>query len=251
MSSYQKNKLEVKNVSHHFDGLVAVENIHLYVKEKEFVAIIGPSGCGKSSILNIIAGLLVPSEGEVFVDNKAVTGIAGKVSYMNQKDLLLPWKKIIDNVALPYRVKGMKKKDAREKVKEFFNTFSLEGFEKHYPNQLSGGMRQRAALMRTYMCEKDMMLLDEPFGGLDAITKIQMQDWLKKVMNKLNRAVLLITHDIDEAIYLSDRIYVMSKRPGKIKAEISVQLDKSDRMRCTTSQEFNQLKGNIMELLQS
>lgn len=251
MSSYQKNKLEVKNVSHHFDGLVAVENIHLYVKEKEFVAIIGPSGCGKSSILNIIAGLLVPSEGEVFVDNKAVTGIAGKVSYMNQKDLLLPWKKIIDNVALPYRVKGMKKKDAREKVKEFFNTFSLEGFEKHYPNQLSGGMRQRAALMRTYMCEKDMMLLDEPFGGLDAITKIQMQDWLKKVMTKLNRAVLLITHDIDEAIYLSDRIYVMSKRPGKIKAEISVQLDKSDRMRCTTSQDFNQLKGNIMELLQS
>lgn len=248
MNSYQKNKLEVKNIIKTFEDILVVDSISLNLKENEFVSLLGPSGSGKSTIFNIIAGLLKPDDGKILIDSEDFTGKTGRVSYMYQKDLLLPWKKIIDNVALPLVVKGMKKKEAREKAAEYFRIFGLEGFEMKYPFQLSGGMRQRAALMRTYMFSKDIILLDEPFGGLDAITKRKMQYWLLEVLENLRASILFITHDIEEAIFLSDRIYILSDRPAKVKEEIKIDLPKPRKSEIITSTEFNDIKRHIINI---
>ncbi|RKD33749.1 ABC transporter ATP-binding protein [Thermohalobacter berrensis] len=251
MNSCQKNneKLLVKNLRKSFENLLVVDNISLTLKENEFVTLLGPSGCGKSTIFNIIAGLLNPDKGNVYIDGENYTGKTGRVSYMYQKDLLLPWKRIIDNVALPLVIKGESKRKAREKVKKYFEVFGLEGFEYKYPFQLSGGMRQRAALMRTYMFSKDVILLDEPFGGLDAITKSKMQKWLLDVLNKLKASILFITHDIEEAIFLSDKIYILSDRPASIKEEIIINLPKPRDREITTSEEFNEIKRHILNIM--
>ncbi len=249
MSIYQKNKLFVKNIYKSFDEILVVDNVSIELKENEFVSLLGPSGSGKSTIFNIISGLVKPDEGEVLIEDVDFTGKSGRVSYMYQKDLLLSWKKIIDNVALPLVIKGIKKKEAREMVKKYFEIFGLEGFEYKYPFQLSGGMRQRAALMRTYMFSEDIILLDEPFGGLDAITKGRMQSWLLDVLKTLNASILFITHDIDEAIFLSDRIYILSERPAQIKAEIKVDIPRPRNNDIVTTSRFNEIKKNIMEML--
>lgn len=237
------------NIISTYESLEVINQINMHVHSGEFVTILGPSGCGKSTLFHILAGLLKPDSGQVFIDNEDVTGKTNLVSYMYQKDLLLPWKKVIDNIALPYVIQGFNKKEARDKVQEYFEIFGLSGFEEYYPNQLSGGMKQRAAMMRTYMNEHDIMLLDEPFGRLDAITKLKMQQWLKKVRKKFNRTILFITHDIEEALYLSDRIYILSDRPASIIKEIDVELDQSDFLTCTTSEGFNLLKAEIIGLL--
>ncbi|WP_432663013.1 ABC transporter ATP-binding protein [Wukongibacter baidiensis] len=249
MSIYQKNKLHIENIYKSFGDILVVDNVSLDLKENEFVSILGPSGSGKSTIFNIIAGLIKPDKGNVFIEDEDFTGKSGRVSYMYQKDLLLPWKKIIDNVALPLVVKGTNKKKAREIVQEYFKIFGLEGFEHKYPFQLSGGMRQRAALMRTYMFSKDIILLDEPFGGLDAITKRKMQYWLLDVLGSLNASIFFITHDIDEAIFLSDRIYILSERPAKVKTEIKVDLPKPRNNEIITTSRFNEIKKDIMNML--
>ncbi len=249
MSIYQKNKLHIENIYKSFGDILVVDNVSLDLRENEFVSILGPSGSGKSTIFNIIAGLIKPDKGNVFIEDEDFTGKSGRVSYMYQKDLLLPWKKIIDNVALPFVVKGTNKKKARETVKEYFKIFGLDGFEDKYPFQLSGGMRQRAALMRTYMFSKDIILLDEPFGGLDAITKRKMQYWLLDVLRSLNASILFITHDIDEAIFLSDRIYILSDRPAKVSAEIKVDLPKPRNNEIVTTSRFNEIKKDIMNML--
>lgn len=248
MSSCQ-SKLKVNNIKKCFEDLLIIDDLSLNLNENEFVTILGPSGSGKSTLFNIIAGLLTPDEGNIFVDDVEHTNITGRVSYMYQKDMLLPWRKIIDNVALPLIIKGYKKKEAREKVEEYFKLFGLEGFEYKYPFQLSGGMKQRAALMRTYMFSKDIILLDEPFGGLDAITKAKLQDWLLEVLEKLDASILFITHDIEEAIFLSDRIYILSDRPAKIKEEIIIDIPKPRRREVTTSEEFNNIKRHILNIL--
>lgn len=248
MSSCQ-SKLKVNNIKKYFEDLLIIDDLSLNLNENEFVTILGPSGSGKSTLFNIIAGLLTPDEGNIFVDDVEHTNITGRVSYMYQKDMLLPWRKIIDNVALPLIIKGYKKKEAREKVAEYFKLFGLEGFEYKYPFQLSGGMKQRAALMRTYMFSKDIILLDEPFGGLDAITKAKLQDWLLEVLEKLDASILFITHDIEEAIFLSDRIYILSDRPAKIKEEIIIDIPKPRRREVTTSEEFNNIKRHILNIL--
>lgn len=249
MNSYQKNKLYVNNLYKSFDDILVVDKVSLELREKEFVSLLGPSGSGKSTIFNIIAGLISPDDGKIFIEDKDFTGKTGRVSYMYQKDLLLPWKKIIDNVSLPLVVKGMGRKKAREMVHGYFKIFGLEGFEYKYPFQLSGGMRQRAALMRTYMFSEDIILLDEPFGGLDAITKRKMQDWLLEVFDNLEASILFITHDIDEALLLSDRIYILSDRPANVKAEIEVDLPKPRGNEIVTTSRFNELKKNIMNML--
>jgi ABC-type nitrate/sulfonate/bicarbonate transport system ATPase subunit len=251
MSTYQKNstKLEVKSISKTFEDTPVVKGVSLYLKEDEFVSILGPSGSGKSTIFNIISGLMVPDEGKILIDGEDYTGKTGRVSYMYQKDLLLPWKKIIDNVSLSLVIKGESKKAAREKVAEYFSIFGIEGFEYKYPFQLSGGMRQRAALMRTYMFSKDIMLLDEPFGGLDAITKSKMHFWLLDVLSSLKTSMLFITHDIEEAIFLSDRIYILSERPAEIKEEIIINLPRPRRKEMITSSEFNDIKRRILDIL--
>jgi ABC-type nitrate/sulfonate/bicarbonate transport system ATPase subunit len=185
----------------------------------------------------------------VIIEGEGYTGKTGRVSYMYQKDLLLPWRKVIDNAALPLVIKGVKKQQARDTVKPFFKIFGLEGFEHKYPFQLSGGMRQRAALLRTYMFSKDIMLLDEPFGGLDAITRAKMHQWLLEVLQQLEASVLFITHDIEEAIFLSDRIYILSERPAFIKKEIRIDLKRPRTKEVLISKEFNDLKAEILSLL--
>lgn len=242
-------KLQVEHLKQNYEGMPIIDDISFYLSENEFVSLIGPSGCGKSTIFNIIAGIVPLDEGKVFIDGKNYTGEPGHVSYMYQKDLLLPWKKVIDNTTLPLIIKGEKSKKARKKVKPYLKLFGLEGFEYKYPFQLSGGMRQRAALLRTYMFSKDIVLLDEPFGGLDAITRSRMQAWLLQVIEKINTSVLFITHDIEEAVYLSDRIYVLSSRPAKIKEEVFISLPKPREREIVTSLKFNKIKKDILHNL--
>ena len=252
MNTYPKNnkkKLEIVHFQEDYENMPIIDDISLELRENEFVALIGPSGCGKSTIFNMISGLVKIDSGQVFIDGKESTGETGKVSYMYQKDLLLPWEKIIDNAALPLRIRGYNKKDARKQVKKYFKLFGLEGFEYKYPHQLSGGMRQRAALMRTYVSSKDIILLDEPFGGLDAITRLKMQNWLLGILDKLQVSILFITHDIEEAIFLSDRIYVLSNRPAKIKKEIVVDLSKPRDREIITSTRFNKIERDILNML--
>lgn len=250
MSIFQNNKkLKVENIKKSFGDTKVIENISLNVKEKEFVSILGPSGSGKSTIFNIISGLLKPDNGTISIDGNDFTGKTGRVSYMYQRDLLLPWKKIIDNVAMPLTLKGEKKKKARENVNKYFDIFGLKGYEHKYPSQLSGGMKQRAALLRTYMFSQDIMLLDEPFGALDAITRTKMQYWLLDIIDDLNASVIFITHDIEEAIFLSDRIYILSDKPAVIKEEIIVDLPKKRNKDIITDVKFNELKKYILEIL--
>lgn len=243
------NKVEIKNISKKFGKLHTLNNVSLSLKENEFVTILGPSGSGKSTLFNIIAGLLEPDKGDVFIEDELYTGKTGRVSYMHQKDLLLPWKNILENVSLPLVLKGKSKKEGEKEAIKHFKLFGLEGFENNYPNQLSGGMRQRASLLRTYLFSNDIMLLDEPFGGLDAITKRKMQSWLLEVFSNLNSSILFITHDIDEAIFLSDKVYVLSERPASIKEGFNIKIPRPRDKNTFISREFNETKGKILELL--
>ncbi len=238
-SCHNKNvKINIENIKKSYDDIVVLDNIDIKVFEGEFVSILGPSGCGKSTIFNIIANLIDYDNGKIDIN--------GKLSYMYQKDLLLPYKTIIDNVTLPMILNKEKKYIAYEKVKEYFNIFGLEGYENKYPSELSGGMKQRANFLRTYVASNDIMLLDEPFGALDSITKSSMQKWLSEVKSKVNSTILLITHDIDEAIMMSDRIYVISKKPSRVRKEFII--DKKYYNENKIENIFN-LKKEILELL--
>jgi ABC-type nitrate/sulfonate/bicarbonate transport system ATPase subunit len=242
-------KLRTEKIFKNYEGMPILDNISIELYENEFVSILGPSGCGKSTLFNIIAGLDTPESGTYYIDGEESAGKLGKVSYMHQKDLLLPWKKIIDNLAMPLVIKGMKKKEAREEAAKYLETFGLEGFGDKYPRQLSGGMRQRAALLRAYLFSRNIMLLDEPFGALDAITRSRIHYWLLNVVKKLNTSILFITHDIEEAILLSDRIYVLSERPARVKDEIVVDLKGERDKTIVTTAEFNAIKKRIMDNL--
>lgn len=214
-------KLEIDKLDVHFDGRQILGGLSFGVAEGEFVSLLGPSGCGKSTILNILAGLIRPEGGSVRVDGVLVDGTSDHFAYMPQEDLLLPWKTILDNVCLYGAIHGAKK-EAAAQARALFPVFGLAGYENAYPDALSGGMRQRAAFLRTAMCQADILLLDEPFGALDVITRGDMQDWLQNMRSQLNRTTLLVTHDIDEAIYLSDRILVLNGHPTTIREEITI-----------------------------
>lgn len=214
-------KLKLENLSCSFRGDSILENINLSVKDQEFVTILGPSGCGKSTLLNILSGVLKADSGRVLVEGEVVKGISGHFAYMPQQDLLLPWKTILDNVTLYGTIHHDKKKAKIEALKNF-KKFGLEGYENRYPRELSGGMRQRAAFLRTALCGADIMLLDEPFGALDVINKGKMQEWLKSLRKDLNRTTILVSHDINEAIYLSDRILILTGSPANFKKEFII-----------------------------
>ena len=211
-NSAKNKKITISNLCKRFKDKLILKDINLSVYEDEIVSIIGPSGCGKSTIFNILSNLTTPDSGEI--------NINGKFSYMYQKDLLLPYKNIIDNVSMPLILKNEKKKKSHEKVKPYFSIFGLEGYENKYPDELSGGMRQRVNFMRTFINSSDIMLLDEPFGALDSITRSSMQNWLLDIKKDIKSTILLITHDIDEAIILSNRIYILSNKPAVINKEI-------------------------------
>ena len=238
--------LSVRNVSKSFDDEKIINNISMELHEGEIVSLLGVSGGGKTTLFNIIAGLSVPDEGSVWMDGEEITGQPGNVSYMLQKDLLLPYKTIEDNVALPLIVRGENKKEAREKAASYFEEFGLEGTEKKYPVQLSGGMKQRAALLRTYLFSEKVALLDEPFSALDMLTKQSIHEWYLDVMEKIHLSTFFITHDIDEAILLSDRIYLLTGKPGEITKEIVIKEPKPRRKDFNLTEEFLEYKREIL-----
>ena len=243
------SRLEVKNVSKSFGNKAVLDDISIHLDKGELVCLLGVSGGGKTTLFNVISGLLSPDCGQVFLDGRDVTGKPGQVSYMLQKDLLLPYRTIEDNVALPLLLKGMSKSEARRQVSATFEQFGLDGTQKKYPAQLSGGMRQRAALLRTYMFSQDVALLDEPFSALDTLTKSAMHKWYLDVMEKIHLSTLFITHDIDEAILLSDRIYLLSGQPGRITGEIIISQSKPRKADFNLTPEFLEYKRQILELL--
>lgn len=217
------DKLIVKDVTFSYDGKVnVIENINISLREGELVCLLGVSGGGKTTLFNVISGLNAPQTGAVLLDGENITGVPGKISYMLQKDLLLPYRTMEENAALPLIIRGIKKREAVAKVQPHFAAFGLEGTEKKYPAELSGGMRQRAALLRTYMTAAPVALLDEPFSALDTLTKSEIHRWFLGVMEKIRLSTVFITHDIDEAILLSDRIYLLGGKPGAITDEITI-----------------------------
>ena len=243
------SELCVKDVTVSFDTETIIEDISIELHKNELVCLLGASGGGKTTLFNVISGLLVPDKGKVLLNGEDITGSPGHISYMLQKDLLLPYKTIEDNVALPLFIKGEKKKAAREKAAQYFVEFGLEGTQKKYPNQLSGGMRQRAALLRTYMFSREVALLDEPFSALDTMTKGEMHAWYLDVMDKIHLSTLFITHDIDEAVLLSDRIYLLGQKPGKIIDEIVITQPKPRRKDFNLTEEFLYYKKRILETI--
>ncbi|MBO5158001.1 MAG: ABC transporter ATP-binding protein [Lachnospiraceae bacterium] len=242
--------LEVKGVSKSFDGEEIIRDISLELKEGEIVSLLGVSGGGKTTLFNIIAGLSTPDEGNIYLEGQEITGQPGNISYMLQKDLLLPYRTLVDNVALPLTIRGMKKSEAREKAAGYFEEFGLEGAEKKYPAEISGGMKQRAALLRTYLFSEKVALLDEPFSALDMLTKASVHEWYLDVMEKIKLSTLFITHDIDEAILLSDRIYLLTGKPGSITKEIVIKEPKPRKKDFNLSENFLQYKREIISHLE-
>lgn len=242
--------LKINDVSKSFEEEQIIRDISIELKEGEIVSLLGVSGGGKTTLFNIIAGLSMPDKGNVILEGEDITGKPGKVSYMLQKDLLLPYRTILDNVALPLIVRGMKKKEAREKAAGFFEEFGLEGTEKKYPSQISGGMKQRAALLRTYLFSEKVALLDEPFSALDRLTKARVHEWYLDVMEKIKLSTLFVTHDIDEAILLSDRIYLLTEKPGTITKEIVIKEPKPRRRDFHLSEDFLEYKRGIISHLE-
>src|SRR3977135_786795 len=232
------------------DGVFhALAPVTLAIPQGRFVSLIGPSGCGKSTIFNIIAGLLEPTGGRVLIDGVDATGTIGRVGYMLQKDLLLPWRTVLDNVILGMEIQGVALSEARSRALPLLQRYGLSGFEYLYPNSLSGGMRPRAALLRTLLFDTDVILLDEPFGALDAQTKLQMQEWLMRLWSDFGKTVLFVTHDVEEAIYLSDEVHVMGTRPGRLIASIPVTLPRPRVRTSALTPDFLAIKERCLELL--
>jgi ABC-type nitrate/sulfonate/bicarbonate transport system ATPase subunit len=227
----------------------ALAPVTLAIPQGRFVSLIGPSGCGKSTIFNIIAGLQEPTAGKVIIDGIDATGTIGRVGYMLQKDLLLPWRTVLDNVILGMEIQGVPLAEARSRALPLLQRYGLSGFEYLYPSALSGGMRQRAALLRTLLFDTDVILLDEPFGALDAQTKLQMQEWLLQLWGDFGKTVLFVTHDVEEAIYLSDQVHVMGTRPGRIIETIEVALPRPRRRTSALTPDFLAIKERCLVLL--
>jgi ABC-type nitrate/sulfonate/bicarbonate transport system ATPase subunit len=227
LTSPHQPVLDVRNISKSFGGQRPVEalaNVSLEVERGDFVSIVGPSGCGKSTLFNLIAGIEPASGGEIEVNGTADPDSRRRqAGYMFQKDLLFPWRSLLDNAALGLEVAGGSREAARQRALELLPRFGLQDFESHQPSELSGGMRQRVALLRTLLLQRPLLLLDEPFASLDALTRRELQAWLRDTWQLGSEAAVLVTHDVREAVLLSDRVYVMSPRPGRIVAEIPIE----------------------------
>jgi NitT/TauT family transport system ATP-binding protein len=215
-------QLSVRNIQKSFSGkggtVHVLDGLNFDIREQDFVSIIGPSGCGKSTIFNIIAGLIAPDAGTLLHRNEEIASLRGHVGYMMQKDLLFPWRTVLDNVLLGLEMRGVDRREAVDKARQHLASFGLSGFENAYPKTLSGGMRQRVALIRTLIMDPDILLLDEPFSALDYQTRLYLEGVLKDAVEKFKKTVVLVTHDIDEAVALSKRVVVLSGRPARVKA---------------------------------
>jgi len=247
-----RSALSLAGLEHTFVGpplVKALENINLEIKSGLFVSLVGPSGCGKSTLLRILAGITKPDAGIAQIHGKNAIESTGQSAYMPQRDLLLPWKKVLENATLGAEISGIEKTTAKKSALTLINQFGLTNFEKAWPSQLSGGMRQRLALLRTFLMPQQLLLLDEPFGALDAITRRAMQEWLQEVWEKDKRTVLLVTHDVEEALILSDIVYVMKPRPGSIIFKLNVEYPRPRRSNIVTTMDFVKAKARLLEVL--
>ncbi|NBD24767.1 ABC transporter ATP-binding protein [Paenibacillus glycinis] len=228
MANDKQPKLSIQDLAVAYQSkgrrTVALEGVNLAVKDGEFVSVVGPSGCGKSTLLKVVAGLLQPAAGAAYIDGEPVNGVPDQVGMVFQNDALLPWKTVAQNVRLPLAIKGLPDKAQEQEADRLLKMVGLDGFAGFYPKQLSGGMRKRVALARTFAYDPDIYLMDEPFGPLDAQTRVKIGEEFLQMWDAVGKSVLFITHDIEEAIALSDRVIVMSARPGRIKAEFDVRL---------------------------
>jgi ABC-type nitrate/sulfonate/bicarbonate transport system ATPase subunit len=245
--------VELRNVSKafHSDGMTvqALENVSLQVMPGEFLTIIGPSGSGKSTLFNLIVGLLEPDHGEICLDGERCDHRTGHVGYMPQRDLLLPWRDVLDNAIIPLELRGVSRGDARERARAMLPLFGLKDFAESYPSSLSGGMRQRAALLRTILADRNILLLDEPFGALDALTRRELQDWLLNLWHQFQQTLIFITHDVEEALYLGDRVLVLSERPGRVIKSLDVHLPRPRRRGMIGLPEFGKQITELLEAL--
>ena len=242
--------IDLRSVYHAFTrgdrGVLALRNISLSIGSSDFVAIVGPSGCGKSTLLNLVAGLLRPIRGEVLYAGRAVNGLNTRTGYMTQKDTLLPWRTVEENIALPLEVRGVTKEERKEKALQMAHLVELQGFENAYPHELSGGMRRRVILARSWIYDPETLLMDEPFGALDAQTRLLLQNELLELWYQRRKTVIFVTHDIGEAISLASRVIVMSRRPGTIKADRAVDFGHPrDIFQIRFSPEFSRLHEEL------
>ncbi len=245
--------IEVTGVSKSFERrgerLSVLDRISLEAAGGEFISVIGPSGCGKSTMFNILAGLENPDTGQVKVNGSVATGERKHFAYMPQKDLLFAWRRVIDNATLGLEIQGMRKKEARARVEPLLETFGLTGFDHSYPFELSGGMRQRVALLRTIVQGRQVVLLDEPFGALDYLTRTDLQLWLSGMWEQFHWTVVLITHDVPEALLLSDRVYVLGNRPASVRCVLDVDLPRPRGLECLGTPRFAELEEVLLSNL--
>ncbi|MGE1125751.1 ABC transporter ATP-binding protein [Bacillus wiedmannii] len=241
-----KNILQFHNVSFHYDEKPIINELNASIQAKEFVSIIGPSGCGKSTLFRLITGLEEVSTGQIELTETK----SHPVGYMPQKDMLLPWRTIIENAALPLECQGVQKKEAQIKAKELLHKFGLQGYETKYPKDLSGGMRQRVSFIRTLLTGGEILLLDEPFSALDALTKASLQEWLFEQWKEWEKTILFITHDVEEALFLSNRILVVEQQPITTLTERVVPLDRNRTRKDLYKPEMLALKDELLSMLQ-
>lgn len=241
-----KNILQFHNVSFHYDEKPIISELNASIQDKEFVSIIGPSGCGKSTLFRLITGLEEASAGKIELTETK----SHPVGYMPQKDMLLPWRTIIENAALPLECQGVQKKEAQVKAKELLHKFGLQGYEKKYPKDLSGGMRQRVSFIRTLLTGGEILLLDEPFSALDALTKASLQEWLFEQWKEWEKTILFITHDVEEALFLSNRILVVEQQPITTLTERIVPLGRNRTRKDLYKPDVLALKEELLSMLQ-
>lgn len=238
----EKFVIQVNNITKSFGDRKVLDGVSMKLRHNEIISVLGISGSGKTTLFNLIAGMLIPDEGEVISESK--------MGYMMQKDLLMTWKTVIENISLPLILKGVNKEAAFEKTSGYLEQFGLEGTKDSYPDMLSGGMRQRAALLRTYLQSGEVLLLDEPFSSVDAITRHQLHQWLLSIYDKLSLSIILITHDIEEALLLSDRIYILAGNPARMAEEIILKETRTGRFDALSSDERNHARERIYSILE-
>ena len=248
-------KLRLTGISKSFEienqVFPVLENIELEVAEGQFVSVVGPSGCGKTTLLKCIAGLDEPTSGIIELDGSVIGNRLGLIGFMPQKDLLLPWRTVLDNAMLGLEVIGKTGEHYRQHAINMMDAFGIKGFQSRYPDSLSAGMRQRVAFLRTLLVDQQLFLLDEPFGALDAFTRGQMQEWLLTVWSSFKKTVILITHDVEEAILLSDKVYVLSRPPARVILELDVKLDRPREYSILMDPEFIEIKKTLINALRA